>query len=91
MTQYVTRGQKPHANGPNASNTQTLTKTDSRESAYTDDELNRIEETLGRRARRSARHRFDLEQMHLTEFTTNSDSDAQPQPITTTTPTEVSP
>ena len=42
-------------------------------STYTDDELARIEETLGPKARRNAVARFDIRQRHLTEFMTNCD------------------
>lgn len=77
-------GQKPPAKRPNTSESVTLTDSDTRQSAYTDAELNRIEETLGRRARRRARALTDLRQMHLTEFT----SDDHAQPATTPTPAE---
>lgn len=37
-------------------------------SAYSDEELARIEKTLGPKARRNAVARFDILQRHLTEF-----------------------
>ncbi|AUV84717.1 hypothetical protein C2R22_24625 (plasmid) [Salinigranum rubrum] len=73
--------QKDPAKRSEQSDFVTLSNEDERKSAYTDAELTRIEQTLGDRARRRAAHIFDLEQMHLSEFTT--DSHAQPQQTAT--------
>lgn len=83
MMYYNVRGKKDPANRPNASDSMTLTTSEDRESAYSDAELQRIEETLGARARRSAVHRFDLEQMHLSEFTTTEERNRSGRPTNT--------
>lgn len=77
MTEYDPQRQKPHANRLKRSESLTLTRSNNRESAYTDDELNRIEQTLGTRARRRAAHIFDIEQMHLSDFHTDTRTDAE--------------